>query len=521
MKKFIVISICILLCSTLNLSAQMVDRQFVLVEKVTGLECTYCPGAANGLHDMIAEGLKVAPVNYHWAAFDKVFNNDYATKRITYYFPKNPHEMGAPTAIFDGTTRNTAAGGAGISVYNKYIPDYETAINKKSPMYIDISCVETKANEEWEITVTVTKKELSFDLGYIMLHTVLTESNIPCRWLGMETVEHAERKMYPNATGIKVVFDSENKFVYKTTVKMDDDWKFYNCNIVAFVQDNGDKSVHQANQIKLSDKILAAPKDVEVKTEPCTTSLDLAWKDGEYEHTTLIGYDIYNNMDKVNTDVVTSNSYTVQNAIDGDNCISLVAVYDAGKSHKSDPICKKISYPSTATNLTNKIENSSVILNWNKPINTGEGEMCELALVGYNVYRDDKKINQEPIKETIFTDYPAQTGSYNYYVTAQYTKTESDKSNLITADVTLVGIENIALQKTAVHPNPVSSATNYILTIDSDKKEINCIITDLAGKKILETKETNINMSKLKDGMYIVTVSTNNGNKTFRIIKKK
>lgn len=51
--------------------------------------------------------------------------------------------------------------------------------------------------------------------------------------------------------------------------------------------------------------------------------------------------------------------------------------------------------------------------------------MDELALVGYNVYRDNKRINAEPLEEPEFTDKDAPAGEHTYAVTAVYMQGES------------------------------------------------------------------------------------------------
>ena len=60
---------------------------------------------------------------------------------------------------------------------------------------------------------------------------------------------------------------------------------------------------------------------------------------------------------------------------------------------------------------------------------------ANLDLVGYNVYRDGVKLNDEPVEENEFTDESARPGeSYNYVVTAIYTKGESGASNNVAVD---------------------------------------------------------------------------------------
>ena len=52
-----------------SLSAQNVARECVLFEVFTGVNCPYCPAAANAINQMMEEGLAVTPVAIHTSAF--------------------------------------------------------------------------------------------------------------------------------------------------------------------------------------------------------------------------------------------------------------------------------------------------------------------------------------------------------------------------------------------------------------------------------------------------------------------
>lgn len=76
---------------------------------------------------------------------------------------------------------------------------------------------------------------------------------------------------------------------------------------------------------------------------------------------------------------------------------------------------------------------------------------ANLDLVGYNVYRDGVKLNDEPVEENEFTDESARPGeSYNYVVTAIYTKGESGASNNVAVDCKELGIGDAALAAVTV-----------------------------------------------------------------------
>ena len=67
-------------------SKDNVARECVLFEVFTGVRCPYCPAAANGIAQMMEEGLAIAPVAYHTTAFstDLYYTNE-TNARASYY----------------------------------------------------------------------------------------------------------------------------------------------------------------------------------------------------------------------------------------------------------------------------------------------------------------------------------------------------------------------------------------------------------------------------------------------------
>ena len=76
------------------LAAQQVPRDKVVVEIGTGGWCQYCPGAAMGADDLVANGHEVAIIeNHNGDPYATTFSN----ARNSYY-----NITGYPTAFFDG-----------------------------------------------------------------------------------------------------------------------------------------------------------------------------------------------------------------------------------------------------------------------------------------------------------------------------------------------------------------------------------------------------------------------------------
>ncbi|MDT8393913.1 MAG: hypothetical protein RQ761_08705 [Bacteroidales bacterium] len=92
MKKVFLTLIAVTLVA--GLFAQQINRERVVVEIATGTWCQYCPGAAMGADDLVANGHDVAIIEYHNG---DAFANAFSNHRNSYY-----SVSGYPTAHFDG-----------------------------------------------------------------------------------------------------------------------------------------------------------------------------------------------------------------------------------------------------------------------------------------------------------------------------------------------------------------------------------------------------------------------------------
>ncbi|MDE6296676.1 MAG: choice-of-anchor J domain-containing protein, partial [Muribaculaceae bacterium] len=75
--------------------------------------------------------------------------------------------------------------------------------------------------------------------------------------------------------------------------------------------------------------------------------------------------------------------------------------------------------------------------------------MNELALVGYNVYRDNKLLNEEPVEEPEFEDKTAPAGKHEYRVSAVYLQGESRLGNSVELDLSESAVLEIEVSDSA------------------------------------------------------------------------
>ena len=140
----------LLLCSMALLMSLCLalPRNLVVVEIGTGTWCQYCPGAAMGADDLIANGHSVAIIENHNG---DNYANTYSNARNSYYAI-----TGYPTAVFDGL--NPSVGGSNNqSMYSNYLPKVNSRINV--PSHYTISATGTMNGNDISIQATIEKPE--------------------------------------------------------------------------------------------------------------------------------------------------------------------------------------------------------------------------------------------------------------------------------------------------------------------------------------------------------------------------
>ena len=228
---------------TFTTQAQTISRDKVIVEIGTGTWCQYCPGAALGADDLIANGKQVAIIEYHGPSGSDSYANTYSVARNSYYAIS-----GYPTAWFDGG--NAVVGGDHtISMYSYYLPKYNQRIAINS--YFTITLYGNNTGNNYNIAVVV-EKVRNYTGTNPVLQFALTQSNIPYSWQGMSELNYVERLMVPNQNGTALNFSSGNVNVISLTFTKNASWPEDDCELVAFVQNNTTKEVLQGTKSALN-----------------------------------------------------------------------------------------------------------------------------------------------------------------------------------------------------------------------------------------------------------------------------
>jgi len=143
------------------------------------------------------------------------------------------------------------------------------------------------------------------------------------------------------------------------------------------------------------------------------------------------------------------------------------------------------------------------------------------ALLGFNLYRDNIKMNSSRITLTNTEDFlPTNAwGTYVYNVTAIYSEGESAFSNDASVNY-YFGIDEQTQVEALIYPNP---STKHVVIESSE--HINVVkLFGIDGRNILTLeqpeKQISIDVSSLEAGLYLIELSTDNGRGVFKLLVK-
>ncbi|MEN8225992.1 MAG: hypothetical protein ABFS05_11610, partial [Bacteroidota bacterium] len=214
--------------------SQQVAREKVIIENGTGTWCGWCPSAHQGIEDLINAGCEVAPIAYHSG---DVFETPASAHRISYY-----GITGFPCSYFDGVIEASGGSTSGTT-YNAYLPHYQTRIAIPCDYTLGIYGQNTGGNN-YSISLVI-DLENGTPPSDLTAQLVLTETHIPYQWQGEDYVDYCERAMYPDQFGTTVDFAGGDQVVISYNITLDAAWDIDYIDLIAFVQEESSKEIHQ------------------------------------------------------------------------------------------------------------------------------------------------------------------------------------------------------------------------------------------------------------------------------------
>ena len=263
-KLFLSVVVMFFMSTVFAQTKDNVARECVLFEIFTGVRCPYCPAAANGIAQMMEEGLAIAPVAYHTTAFstEEYYTNE-TNARANYYSISS-----YPTLKADGVTGMSGGGNANENMYSYYMNYYNQRINVPSPFTIDLS-YEPVDGTSCRVNCTVTQVG-DCNGSDVRVFIALTQSNIDVGWQGMQGLHHVCRDMIPTQAG--TLFTGPTMTISET---FEMHWPKEDCYLTAWVQNysGGTKEVYQAVRMSMAldlDYDIALKSVENVVTQNCS-----------------------------------------------------------------------------------------------------------------------------------------------------------------------------------------------------------------------------------------------------------
>ena len=263
-KLFLSVVVMFFMSTVFAQTKDNVARECVLFEIFTGVRCPYCPAAANGIAQMMEEGLAIAPVAYHTTAFS---TEEYYTNETN--ARANYHSISSyPTLKADGITGMSGGGNANENMYSYYLNYYNQRINVSSPFTIDLS-YEPVDGTSCRVNCTVTQVG-DCNGSDVRVFIALTQSNIDVGWQGMQGLHHVCRDMIPTQAG--TLFTGPTMTISET---FEMHWPKEDCYLTAWVQNysGGTKEVYQAVRMSMAldlDYDIALKSVENVVTQNCS-----------------------------------------------------------------------------------------------------------------------------------------------------------------------------------------------------------------------------------------------------------
>jgi PKD repeat protein len=488
MKKFTLVFSLIMIIA-LHLNAQ-VQRNMVAVEIGTGTWCQYCPGAALGADDLVANGKRVAIVENHNG---DSYANQYSNARNTYYAVS-----GYPTAKFDGVL-SVVGGDHTNSMYTSYLPKYDQRIAIPSPLKIEYTMTQTGLQFNFNFTIT---KVSALPANQLVFHFVVTQSEIAQVWQGQSILNFVTRLMIPDENGTALDFSTTDVQTVSITANLDPMWPIENIEFVSFVQNNAGKEILQTGRSVMTSFEATSPTEVcqnsginfestSVGRPATTTWLFPGGSPSTATNTTPSI--IYHTPGVYDVTLITTTG------LDSDTVVKAGYVTIHPGAEVTDPVGPQIvctNNPSSSSTYATSSNGASQYI-WEMYPATGAGTLVNngstAAINWVHNWFGTASIRVKGISD-------CGEGAWTQYM-------DISAVNCTGVDVTP------STQPVQVYPNPASKELNVVLTCKNpDVVEVRLmnavgkvVVSDMVqvnGKAV-----SNLNVSRLPEGMYFLSIS--------------
>jgi len=251
--------------------------------------------------------------------------------------------------------------------------------------------------------------------------------------------------------------------------------------------------------------LLNIPQPTNLKAEQVSISSKEVLLTWEGSSSNTAGYNIYRDNIQINTELITTKTYS--DLVSEYGVQYTYQVYGVANTGAESEKCGEVKItlfntvpPPTNVQATQQNNELTVVVTWNA--------VTLVDIMGYNIYRDGKKLNTTLVAETEYLDNVPDKGIYCYTVTSITEVEESVPSESACLEV-IVGICDIEKGVFTIYPNPVSG----MLYINTEETITNCQIFNIQGQIVYSTSSSikEVATENWSPGVYIIRITTEKG----------
>jgi len=246
------------------------------------------------------------------------------------------------------------------------------------------------------------------------------------------------------------------------------------------------------------------------QVSPTKKNVLLTWNPSA---TNTVGYNVYRDNIKINAELVTDPNYLdIVAEFDKAYVYLVYGVADNGGESASAAtalitLSDEMPIPKNVKATQPQNNQLSVTVTWD-----------EISMeIGYNIYRNDVKVNNEVVTTNEYIDAVPEESNYCYKITGVSDDVESEKSEPACVDVVL-GVIEPGQDIFTLYPNPVSGK----LFINSIETILDCSVYNLQGQLIYLSKSDvkEIDTDAWAQNVYIIQITTHKGLSEKRFVKR-
>lgn len=193
---------------------------------------------------------------------------------------------GFPTVWFDGYT--SVIGGYQPSSYPYYVPVMQERVPWPSSYEVFMEITNTESTDYY-VTVRIDKK-FGYTTENLAAFVVLTETDVVSP--GNEDQAWVARSVFPDATtGYPIDFSADTTITFSTTITIEDDYIFENCEVIAFIENMTTREIYQGTSLMATEVTTNYPPAANLSCNLSGGDVVLNWDEPVTD--ALVGYNVY------------------------------------------------------------------------------------------------------------------------------------------------------------------------------------------------------------------------------------